>query len=72
MALFTAGVIIRSLSIFHIIMAFLFLASPVTIANQILVQVLGEAMGMVGLTSEMSYKQQLIFLFTSIASRSLF
>jgi len=46
MALITAGLIIRSISFFHILLAFFFLTSPITIANQTLVQVMGEAMGL--------------------------
>jgi hypothetical protein len=47
MALIPANTIIRSLSLFHITLGFFFLTSPATIADQTLVFVLGEAMGLV-------------------------
>ncbi|KAJ0162794.1 hypothetical protein CTA2_4001 [Colletotrichum tanaceti] len=46
MALISAKTIITSLSLFHITLAYFFLTSPVTIADQALVYVLGESMGM--------------------------
>ncbi|KAL0938292.1 uncharacterized protein CTRU02_204902 [Colletotrichum truncatum] len=46
MALISAKTIITSLSLFHVTLAFFFLTDPVTIADQTLVYVLGEAMGM--------------------------
>lgn len=47
MALISAKTIITSLSLFHITLAFFFLTNPATIADQALVYVLGESMGMV-------------------------
>jgi Increased loss of mitochondrial DNA protein 1 len=47
MAVVNANTIIRSLSLFHITLGFFFLTSPATIADQTLVFVLGEAMGLV-------------------------
>jgi hypothetical protein len=46
MALISAKTIITSLSLFHITLGFFFLTNPMTIADQALVYVLGEAMGM--------------------------
>jgi hypothetical protein len=46
MALISANTIIRSLSLFHITLAFFFLTSPGQIADQTLVFIIGEAMGM--------------------------
>ncbi len=48
MALISSRTIITSLSLFHITLGFFFLTSPVTIADQALVYLMGEAMGMVG------------------------
>lgn len=47
MALISAKTLITSLSLFHVTLAFFFLTNPATIADQALVYVLGEAMGMV-------------------------
>jgi hypothetical protein len=49
MALISAATIITSLSLFHITLAFFFLTNPQTIADQTLVFILGEAMGLVHL-----------------------
>ncbi|KAJ9133315.1 Protein ILM1 [Pleurostoma richardsiae] len=46
MALISAKTIITSLSLFHITLGFFFLTSPITIADQALVYIIGEAMGM--------------------------
>ncbi|OHE93267.1 hypothetical protein CORC01_11410 [Colletotrichum orchidophilum] len=46
MALISAKTIITSLSLFHITLAFFFMTNPVTIADQAMVYVLGESMGM--------------------------
>lgn len=46
MALISARTIITSLSLFHITLGFFFLTSPASVADQALVYVLGEAMGM--------------------------
>jgi hypothetical protein len=47
MALISAKTILTSISLFHITLGFFFLTNPVTIADQALVFILGEAMGMV-------------------------
>jgi len=47
MALISARTIITSISLFHITLGFFFLTNPATIADQAIVYVLGEAMGMV-------------------------
>ena len=47
MALISAKTILTSLSLFHITLGFFFLTNPFTIADQALVWVIGEAMGMV-------------------------
>ncbi|TVY58004.1 Protein ILM1 [Lachnellula cervina] len=46
MALISAATIITSLSLFHITLAFFFLTNPHQIADQTLVFILGEAMGL--------------------------
>ncbi|ROT37058.1 hypothetical protein SODALDRAFT_313002 [Sodiomyces alkalinus F11] len=46
MALISATTIITSLALFHLTLAFFFLTSPATIADQALVWILGESMGM--------------------------
>jgi len=46
MALISAATIITSLSLFHITLAFFFLTSPGAIADQTLVFIIGEAMGL--------------------------
>lgn len=53
MALISANTIIASLAFFHIALAFFFLTSPVTIADQALVWILGEAMGLVSAPSQL-------------------
>lgn len=47
MALISARTILTSVSLFHLTLAFFFLTSPGTIADQAIVYVIGEAMGMV-------------------------
>jgi hypothetical protein len=49
MALISAATIITSLSLFHITLAFFFLTNPSAIADQTLVFIIGEAMGLVSL-----------------------
>lgn len=51
MALISAKTILTSLSLFHVTLGFFFLTSPVTVADQALVFILGESMGMVGFFS---------------------
>ncbi|OBT87991.1 hypothetical protein VE02_02889 [Pseudogymnoascus sp. 03VT05] len=46
MALINAGTIIRSICLFHITLGFFFLTSPHTVADQTLVFIMGEAMGL--------------------------
>jgi hypothetical protein len=48
MGVISGATIITSLSLFHITLAFFFLTSPDSIADQTLVFIIGEAMGMVG------------------------
>jgi Increased loss of mitochondrial DNA protein 1 len=47
MALISSKTILTSLSLFHITLAFFFLTNPGTVADQALVYIIGEAMGMV-------------------------
>jgi hypothetical protein len=47
MALISAKTILTSLSLFHITLGFFFLTSPVTIADQALVYIVGESMALV-------------------------
>jgi len=47
MAVISAATIITSLSLFHVTLAFFFLTNPQTIADQTLVFIIGEAMGLV-------------------------
>ena len=47
MALISAKTILTSVSLFHITLGFFFLTNPLTIADQALVYIIGEAMGMV-------------------------
>ena len=47
MALISARTILTSVSLFHLTLAFFFLTNPGTIADQAIVYVIGEAMGMV-------------------------
>jgi hypothetical protein len=46
MALISAKTILTSLSLFHITLGFFFLTNPLTIADQALVYIVGEAMGL--------------------------
>lgn len=47
MALISAKTIITSLCLFHITLGFFFLTNPASLADQAVVDVIGEAMGMV-------------------------
>jgi len=47
MGLISAATIITSISLFHLTMGFFFLTSPSAIADQALVFIMGEAMGLV-------------------------
>jgi len=47
MALISGKTIITSVSLFHITLGFFFLTNPGTIADQAVVYILGEAMGLV-------------------------
>lgn len=51
MALISTKTILTSLSLFHMTLAYFFFTSPSTIADQAMVWVLGESMGMVSLFS---------------------
>lgn len=46
MALISATTILTSLSLFHITLGFFFLTNPMTVADQALVWILGQSMGM--------------------------
>lgn len=50
MALISAKTIITSLSLFHVMLGYFFLTNPGTLADQAIVYMFGEAMGMVRLT----------------------
>jgi hypothetical protein len=47
MALISAKTIITSLCLFHITLGFFFLTNPASLADQAVVDVIGDAMGMV-------------------------
>lgn len=53
MALISAKTIITSVSLFHITLGFFFLTNPGTIADQAVVYLLGEAMGLVRIPVQM-------------------
>lgn len=55
MAIISAKTIITSLSLFHVTLAYFFLTNPATIADQAMVYVLGESMGMASLQSFTSW-----------------
>lgn len=46
MALISATTILTSLSLFHVTLGFFFLTSPVTVADQALVWILGQSVGL--------------------------
>jgi hypothetical protein len=71
MALISAKTIITSLSLFHITLGFFFLTNPMTIADQALVYVLGEAMGMPYDRSFEAHSPALAFLAFILASMGL-
>lgn len=50
MALLSAANLLSSVSLFHLIIAYVFLVSPSLISDQNLVYILGEAMGLVSRT----------------------
>ncbi|KAG7059451.1 Protein ILM1 [Colletotrichum scovillei] len=62
MAIISAKTIITSLSLFHVTLAYFFLTNPATIADQAMVYVLGESMGMASLQSFTSWSPALAFL----------
>ncbi|KAK1753349.1 increased loss of mitochondrial DNA protein 1 [Echria macrotheca] len=62
MALISAKTIITSISLFHITLGFFFLTNPITIADQAVVYVLGEAMGLPHVRSFESQSPALAFL----------
>ncbi|EHA56098.1 hypothetical protein MCOR27_007622 [Pyricularia oryzae] len=67
MALISAKTIITSLSLFHITLGYFFLTSPITVADQALVWVLGEAMGMPFARAFDSQSPSLAFLAVMLA-----
>lgn len=71
MALISAKTIITSLSLFHITLGFFFLTNPMTIADQALVYVLGEAMGMPYDRSFEAHSPALAFLAVVLATMGL-
>lgn len=58
MALISAKTIITSLSLFHITLGFFFLTNPGTVADQAVVYVLGESMGLVSRPSPLRKRQK--------------
>ncbi|KAE8452102.1 hypothetical protein EG329_001569 [Mollisiaceae sp. DMI_Dod_QoI] len=62
MALISAATIITSLSLFHVTLAYFFLASPNAIADQTLVFIIGEAMGLPNTRSFENQSPPLAFL----------
>ncbi|KAG8156768.1 hypothetical protein KVR01_013373 [Diaporthe batatas] len=71
MALISAKTIITSLSLFHVTLGFFFLTNPMTIADQALVYVLGEAMGMPYDRSFEAHSPALAFLAVVLATMGL-
>ncbi|POS71869.1 hypothetical protein DHEL01_v209740 [Diaporthe helianthi] len=71
MALISAKTIITSLSLFHITLGFFFLTKPMTIADQALVYVLGEAMGMPYERTFETHSPALAFLGVILATMGL-
>ncbi|KAL1854419.1 hypothetical protein Daus18300_011438 [Diaporthe australafricana] len=71
MALISAKTIITSLSLFHVTLGFFFLTNPMTIADQALVYVLGEAMGMPYDRSFEAHSAPLAFLAAILATVGL-
>ncbi len=57
MGLISAATIITSLSLFHITLGYFFLTNPGAIADQTLVFIIGEAMGLVTLPSSIENAQ---------------
>ncbi|KAF8863347.1 hypothetical protein BDZ45DRAFT_670312 [Acephala macrosclerotiorum] len=62
MALISAATIITSLSLFHVTLAYFFLTSPGAIADQTLVFIIGEAMGLPNTRSFETQSPPLAFL----------
>lgn len=67
MALISAKTILTSLSLFHITLGFFFLTNPLTVADQALVWILGEATGMPYERSFESQSPALAFLAVILA-----
>ncbi|KAL1848510.1 hypothetical protein VTK73DRAFT_10125 [Phialemonium thermophilum] len=67
MALISANTILTSLCLFHVTLAFFFLTSPGTIADQALVYIVGEAMGLSYVRSFESPSPSLAFLAVLLA-----
>ncbi|KAK7940763.1 uncharacterized protein PG986_013150 [Apiospora aurea] len=66
MALISAKTILTSLSLFHVTLAYFFFTNPETIADQALVYMLGEAMGMIWLVHHWGAQAPLRFLFFAV------
>ncbi|PKS06265.1 hypothetical protein jhhlp_007012 [Lomentospora prolificans] len=71
MALISARTIITSISLFHITLGFFFLTNPATIADQAIVYVMGEAMGMPYARSFESQSPPLAFLAVVLATMGI-
>ncbi|KAK2606454.1 hypothetical protein QQS21_003147 [Conoideocrella luteorostrata] len=67
MALITSKTLLTSISLFHITLGFFFLTNPRTINDQILVQVLGQSMGIPHAHGFDSQSHTLAFLATVLA-----
>ncbi|KAK0725041.1 increased loss of mitochondrial DNA protein 1 [Lasiosphaeris hirsuta] len=67
MALISARTIITSISLFHITLGFFFLTNPNTVADQSIVYLLGEAMGLPQVRSFESQSPALAFLAVVLA-----
>jgi len=62
MGLISGATIISSISLFHITLGFFFLTNPSSIADQTLVFIIGEAMGMARFCWECSTRSLLTFI----------
>jgi len=71
MALISAKTIITSLSLFHITLGFFFLSNPLAVADQALVYIVGEAMGMPYSRSFEAPSPALAFLAVVLATMGL-
>ena len=71
MALITSKTLLTSISLFHLTLAFFFLTNPNTINDQILVQVLGQSMGIPHSRGFDTHSQPLAFLAIVLAASGL-